>query len=215
MGVSPQACAGTGRRRNLSKSAGNYLKRHSEALVKDVGIEAAARLSGKSKATLGRYYSDDAEHADRFMPIDVVAALEPTNPKGQPGAPSRRIGKDRSDPPRSRPRRSRASVRPVANCCLRLHDTRPRPWASLTVRGKSAQMAPARKRAPRGPWRAAHFSTAAPGSAFTSPRSISDKAFDKGRKGFGDPVGGRAADHAFMILVQIEKTCTGKDTAPP
>lgn len=76
MGVSPQACAGTGRRRNLSKSAGNYLKRHSEALVKDVGIEAAARLSGKSKATLGRYYSDDAEHADRFMPIDVVAALE-------------------------------------------------------------------------------------------------------------------------------------------
>ena len=60
----------------MSKSAGNYLKRHSEALVKDVGIEAAARPSGKSKATLGRYYSDDAEHADRFMPIDVVAALE-------------------------------------------------------------------------------------------------------------------------------------------
>ncbi|MFZ1663493.1 MAG: hypothetical protein WAT77_16210 [Paracoccaceae bacterium] len=57
-------------------SHGNYLKRHSEALVKDVGIEAAARLSGKSKATLGRYYSDDSEHADRFMPIDVVAALE-------------------------------------------------------------------------------------------------------------------------------------------
>lgn len=57
-------------------SHGNYLKRHSEALVKDVGIEAAAKLSGKSKATLGRYYSDDSEHADRFMPIDVVAALE-------------------------------------------------------------------------------------------------------------------------------------------
>ncbi len=60
----------------MVKSSGNYLKRHSEALVKDVGIEAAAALSGKSKATLGRYYSDDAEHADRFMPIDVVAALE-------------------------------------------------------------------------------------------------------------------------------------------
>lgn len=58
------------------KSAGSYLKRHSEALVKDVGIEVAAGLSGKSKATLGRYYSDDIEHADRFMPIDVVAALE-------------------------------------------------------------------------------------------------------------------------------------------
>lgn len=60
----------------MNKSSGNYLKRHSEALVKDVGIEAAARLSGKSKATLGRYYSDDPEHADRFMPVDVVAALE-------------------------------------------------------------------------------------------------------------------------------------------
>ena len=58
------------------KTVRNYLKRHSEALVKDIGIEAAASLSGKSKATLGRYYSDDAEHADRFMPIDVVAALE-------------------------------------------------------------------------------------------------------------------------------------------
>lgn len=60
----------------MAKGAGNYLKRHTEALVKDVGIEAAAGLSGKSKATLGRYYSDDPEHADRFMPIDVVAALE-------------------------------------------------------------------------------------------------------------------------------------------
>lgn len=53
-----------------------YLRKHSEALVKDVGIEAAAALSGKSKTTLGRYYSDDPEHADRFMPIDVVAELE-------------------------------------------------------------------------------------------------------------------------------------------
>jgi hypothetical protein len=56
--------------------SGNYLKRHTEALVKDVGIEAAARLSGKSKATLGRYYSEDPDHADRYMPIDVVAAIE-------------------------------------------------------------------------------------------------------------------------------------------
>ena len=53
-----------------------YLKKHSEALVKDVGIEAACTLTGKSKATLGRYYSDAAEHSDRFMPIDVVALLE-------------------------------------------------------------------------------------------------------------------------------------------
>ena len=54
----------------------NYLKKHTEALVKDVGIEIACKLSGKSKATLGRYYSDAEEHDDRFMPIDAVAALE-------------------------------------------------------------------------------------------------------------------------------------------
>lgn len=55
---------------------GNYLKKHTEALVKDVGIEAACALTGKSKATLGRYYSDNDEHSDRFMPVDAVAALE-------------------------------------------------------------------------------------------------------------------------------------------
>ncbi|MEZ5779216.1 MAG: hypothetical protein R3E44_12725 [Paracoccaceae bacterium] len=60
----------------MTSRSGTYLKKHSEALVKDVGIEAAAKLCGKSKATLGRYYSDDDDHADRFMPIDVVAALE-------------------------------------------------------------------------------------------------------------------------------------------
>lgn len=57
-------------------SAGSYLKKHTEALVKDVGIEPACVLTGKSKATLGRYYSDNPEHADRFMPIDAVVALE-------------------------------------------------------------------------------------------------------------------------------------------
>ncbi len=57
-------------------SIASYLKKHSEALVKDVGIEAACEITGKSKATLGRYYSDSDEHDDRFMPIDVVAALE-------------------------------------------------------------------------------------------------------------------------------------------
>lgn len=57
-------------------SIATYLKKHTEALVKDVGIEAACELTGKSKATLGRYYSDNDEHDDRFMPIDVVAELE-------------------------------------------------------------------------------------------------------------------------------------------
>ena len=53
----------------------SYLKKHCEALVKDVGVEAACALTGKSKATLGRYYSDAEEHSDRFMPVDVVAQL--------------------------------------------------------------------------------------------------------------------------------------------
>ena len=57
-------------------SVDGYLKKHTEALVKDVGVEKACRLTGKSKATIGRYYSDQDEHDDRFMPIDVVAALE-------------------------------------------------------------------------------------------------------------------------------------------
>jgi hypothetical protein len=57
-------------------SVESYLKKHSEALVKEVGVERACKLTGRSKATLGRYYSDSDEHDDRFMPIDVVAALE-------------------------------------------------------------------------------------------------------------------------------------------
>ncbi len=57
-------------------SVASYLKKHTEALVKDVGVEVACELTGKSKATLGRYYSDSDEHDDRFMPVDVVAALE-------------------------------------------------------------------------------------------------------------------------------------------
>ncbi|MEM6465643.1 MAG: hypothetical protein AAF679_03940 [Pseudomonadota bacterium] len=57
-------------------SVGAYLKSHSEALIKDLGYERACKASGKSKATLGRYFSSAPEHADRYMPIDVVAALE-------------------------------------------------------------------------------------------------------------------------------------------
>lgn len=53
-----------------------YLKKHTELLVKDVGIEAACKLTGRSKATLGRYYSNNPEHVDRYMPIDAVVALE-------------------------------------------------------------------------------------------------------------------------------------------
>lgn len=60
----------------MSSAIGRYLKKHTEALVKEVGIEQACLLTGKSKATLGRYYSDHDEHADRFMPIEAVALLE-------------------------------------------------------------------------------------------------------------------------------------------
>ncbi|MCH2075717.1 MAG: hypothetical protein MK180_02365 [Rhodobacteraceae bacterium] len=55
---------------------GSYLKKHTEALVKAVGIERACEITGKSKATLGRYYADSDEHSDRFMPVDTVAQLE-------------------------------------------------------------------------------------------------------------------------------------------
>lgn len=58
------------------RAAGSYLKKHTEALVKAVGVEAACDATGKSKATIGRYYSDHDEHADRFMPVDAVAQLE-------------------------------------------------------------------------------------------------------------------------------------------
>lgn len=56
--------------------SGGYLKKHTESLIKDVGIEAACRITGKSKATLGRYYSEHDEHSDRFIPVDAVAKLE-------------------------------------------------------------------------------------------------------------------------------------------
>jgi len=58
----------------------NYLRHHTEALVKDVGIETASQISGRSKASLNRYYSALPEHAERFMPIDVVASLEAVAP---------------------------------------------------------------------------------------------------------------------------------------
>ena len=53
-----------------------YLKRHAEALVKDVGVERACDITGKSKATLGRYYSDAEENSERSIPVDAVAKLE-------------------------------------------------------------------------------------------------------------------------------------------
>lgn len=61
---------------DLSGRHGAYLKKHTEALIKDIGYEKACQVSGKSKATLGRYFSTAPEHTERFMPVDVVAELE-------------------------------------------------------------------------------------------------------------------------------------------
>ena len=58
------------------KNYGKYLKKHTEALIKDVGIEDACKLTGKSKTTLGRYYSGYPEHSQRFISVDSVANLE-------------------------------------------------------------------------------------------------------------------------------------------
>lgn len=60
----------------MTNKLGSYLKKHTEALIKDVGYASACELTGKSKATLGRYFSDADEHTDRFMPIDAVVVLE-------------------------------------------------------------------------------------------------------------------------------------------
>lgn len=60
----------------MAQDIARFLKRHTEALVKDVGLEAACRHSGKSKATLGRYYSMHEEHAQRFITVDSVVLLE-------------------------------------------------------------------------------------------------------------------------------------------
>ena len=56
----------------------HYLQRHTKALVKDVGIEVARSATCKSKVALGRYYSGNLEHADRFMPINSATWFEDT-----------------------------------------------------------------------------------------------------------------------------------------
>ena len=55
---------------------GEYLKRHTEALIKDIGYAKACEVSGKSKATLGRYASLNEENSDRFIPVNVLVELE-------------------------------------------------------------------------------------------------------------------------------------------
>ena len=53
-----------------------YLKKHTEALIKDLGYLKACDVTGRSKATLGRYASTAPEHMDRYIPVDIAAKLE-------------------------------------------------------------------------------------------------------------------------------------------
>ena len=55
---------------------GEYLKRHTDALIKELGFARACEVSGKSKATLGRYASLAPENSDRYIPVNVVLDLE-------------------------------------------------------------------------------------------------------------------------------------------
>ncbi|MBT8459724.1 MAG: hypothetical protein KJN60_08660, partial [Boseongicola sp.] len=59
-----------------SGAYGEYLKRHTEALIKDIGYARACEVSGKSKATLGRYASLAPENSDRYIPVNVLIELE-------------------------------------------------------------------------------------------------------------------------------------------
>jgi hypothetical protein len=63
-------------RETLMAGHGSYFKKHTESLVKDVGIEPACKLTGKSKAASSRYYFDHPEPSDGFMQIDTVINLE-------------------------------------------------------------------------------------------------------------------------------------------
>jgi hypothetical protein len=58
------------------QSRGDYLKRHTEALIKTLGYARACDVAGRSKATLGRYASLSDEDADRYIPVNLAVELE-------------------------------------------------------------------------------------------------------------------------------------------
>lgn len=60
----------------LRQSRGDYLKRHTEALIKTLGYARACDVAGRSKATLGRYASLSDEDADRYIPVNLAVELE-------------------------------------------------------------------------------------------------------------------------------------------
>ena len=62
--------------RDPRQARGEFLKGHTEALIKDIGYAKACEVSGKSKATLGRYASLMEENADRYIPVSTLVELE-------------------------------------------------------------------------------------------------------------------------------------------
>ena len=60
----------------LRRTRGEYLKRHTDALIKSMGYARACEVSGRSKATLGRYASLSSDDVDRFIPVNLAVELE-------------------------------------------------------------------------------------------------------------------------------------------
>ena len=76
MGIAGQKGLGMSTDSKERVARGDYLKRHTEALIKDLGYARACHVSGKSKATLGRYASLAPENSDRYIPVNVLIDLE-------------------------------------------------------------------------------------------------------------------------------------------
>lgn len=60
----------------LRRIRGDYLKRHTDTLIKSIGYARACQATGRSKATLGRYASLSDDDCDRFIPVNLAVELE-------------------------------------------------------------------------------------------------------------------------------------------
>lgn len=52
------------------------VKQHTKALIKDVGVEKACELTGRSAATLRRYASSSATNAGHILSVADILSLE-------------------------------------------------------------------------------------------------------------------------------------------
>lgn len=63
----------------------NYQRKQSVALLTDISIQAVCGVTGQSKATLGRHYSEAGQHGDCFSPATVALAdLRGITPSSDP-----------------------------------------------------------------------------------------------------------------------------------